>query len=82
MAFYKFIKIKGKEGSRTGYFVPRLYHLAFSWRELKQIGLLFVKERLAGWTIWWVENEDDYIQAVKTLNELKKTRIFDYKVSV
>lgn len=82
MGFYKFIKIKGVEGDRTGYFVPRLYHLAFNWRELKYVGFQFVKERLAGWTIWWVNNEDDYIQAIKTLDELKKTRIFDYKVSM
>ena len=81
MAFYKFIKIKGPDGKRTGYFVPRLYHLAFNRRELKYVGFRFVKERLAGWTIWWVNNEDDYKQAIKTLEELKKTRIFDYKVS-
>lgn len=81
MGFYKFIKIKGVEGNRTGYFVPHLYPLAFSWRELKHVGLQFVKERLAGWTIWWVKNEDDYNQAIKTLDELKKTRVFDYKVS-
>lgn len=82
MAFYKFIKIKGPDDSkRTGYFVPRLYHLAFSLRELKCFGFQFVKERLAGWSIWWVDNEDDYKQAVKTLDELKKTRVFDYKVS-
>lgn len=81
MGFYKFIKIRGPEGAGTGYFVPRLYRLNFSWRELKQIGFVFVKERLKGWTIWWVDNEDDYIKAVKTLNELKKTRIFDFKVS-
>ena len=81
MGFYKFIKIKGVEGDRIGYFVPRLYRLAFSWRELKHVGLLFAKERLAGWTIRWVRNEEDYTQAIKTLNELKKTHIFDYKVS-
>ena len=81
MTFYKFIKIKGPEGARTGYFVPRLYHLAFSWRELKHVGFQFVKERLAGWTIWWVENENDYNRAIKTLDELKKTRIFEYKVT-
>lgn len=81
MAFHKFIKIKGREGARTGYFVPRLYHLAFSWNELKYFGLQFVKERIAGWSIWWVDNEEDYTRAIETLNELKKTRIFDYKVS-
>lgn len=81
MAYYKFIKIKGAESSNTGYFVPRLYQLPFSWRELKLFGLQFVKERLRGWTIWWVSNEEDYIQAVKALYELKRTRIFDFKVS-
>ena len=81
MGFYKFIKIKGAEAARTGYFVPHLYYLAFNWRELKHVGFRFVKERLAGWTIWWVENEDDYNRAIKTLDELKKTRIFEYKVT-
>lgn len=80
MSFYKFIKIKGAEGGRTGYFVPRLYQLVFNWHELKWVGFRFVKERLTGWTIWWVDNEDDYAQAIKTLNELKKTRIFNYEV--
>lgn len=79
MGFYKFIKIKGPEGKHTGYFVPNLYHLAFSRRELKHVGLRFVRERLAGWTIWYVDNKDDYIQAIKTLEELKKTRLFNYK---
>lgn len=81
MGFYKFIKIKGKEGSHTGYFVPRMYHLGFNKNVLKAFGLEYIKERIAGWTIWWVENEDDYINAIKTLNELKKTRLFDFKVS-
>lgn len=82
MTFYKFIKIKDVEGAKTGYFVPRLYQLHFSWFELKIFGLRFVKERMNGWTIWWVANKSDYVQAVKTLNELKKTRIFEYKVSM
>lgn len=81
MGFYKFIKIKGVGGPGTGYFVPNLYRLSFMWIELKMVGLRFVKERLNGWTIWYVSNEEDYIRAIKTLNELKKTRIFDYKVS-
>ena len=82
MSFYKFIKIKGAEAENTGYFVPRMYKLTFHWRELKIFGLQLVKERLSGWTIWWVRNEDDFIQAVNTLNELKKTRIFDYEVNM
>lgn len=81
MCHYRFIKIRGKEGSHTGYFVPRLYKLAFHWRELKHFGFQFVIQRLAGWTIWYVNNEEDYVQAVKKLNELTKTRIFVYKVS-
>ena len=80
MAFYKFIKLEGPENKHTGYFVPRMYHLGFNWKELKGVGFLFVKERLKGHSIWWVDNEDDYQQAIKTLKELKKTRIFDYKV--
>lgn len=81
MSIYKFIAIKGKEGRMTGYYVPRLYGLSFSFRELRQIGLTFAKERIKGWSIWYVTNEEDYIRAIKTLDELKKTRLFDYKVS-
>ena len=82
MSVYRFIKIKGIEGARTGYFVPRMYQLVWSRHVLKAFGLPYVKQRLAGWTIWWVENEEDFTQAIKTLNELKKTRIFNYKVCV
>lgn len=78
---YKFIKIKGREGANTGYFVPNMYQLVWSWTVLKVFGLSYLKERFTGWTIWYVNNESDYIRAIKTLNELKKTRIFDYKVS-
>ena len=81
MTFYKFIKIRGPEGARTGYFVPRLYQLVWGWSVLKVFGFSYVKERLTGWTIWWVNNEDDFVRAIETLNELKKTRIFDYTVS-
>ena len=81
MGFYRFIKIKGEEGKNTGYFVPRLYRLDFNWRELRNFGLSLVKERLNGWTIWWVDNHEEYVQAIERLDELKKTRIFDYKVS-
>ena len=81
MAIYKFIKIRGPEGARTGYFVPRLYQLGWSWNVVKVFGLSYVKERLTGWTIWWVDNEYDYVRAIKRLDELKKTRIFDYKMS-
>ena len=81
MEFYKFIKIKGEGGSRTGYFVPRMYQLVGVRNGLKVFGLQYIKERLTGWTIWWVQNEEDYVQAIRTLNELRKTRIFEYKVS-
>lgn len=81
MGIYRFIKIKGEDGARTGYFVPRIYQLTCNWKVLKTFGFSYIKERLSGWTVWWVENEDDYIRAIKTLNELKKTRLFDYKVS-
>lgn len=80
MGFYKFIKIRGVEGARTGYFVPRLYQLVCCWNVLRAFGLSYVLARLAGWTIWWVDNEDDYLRAVKTLDELKNTRLFDYEV--
>lgn len=82
MEIYRFIKIKGPEGVNTGYFVPRLYQLHFTWHVLKAFGLPYVKERLNGWTIWYVTNHDDYLHAIETLNELKKTRIFDYRVDV
>lgn len=78
---YKFIKIKGPDGANTGYFVPRMYGLHHLPTGLKIFGLQYVKDRLAGWTFWWVDNHDDYDRAIKTLNELKKTRIFTYKVS-
>ena len=81
MTFYKFIKIRGPEGARTGYFVPRLYQLVWSWKIVKLFGFPYVKDRLTGWTIWWVNSEEDYVRAIETLNELKKTRIFDYTVS-
>lgn len=78
---YKFIKIRGMDGNNTGYFVPRLYRLDFSLRELNYFGIQFVKERLNGWSIWYVDNEEDYARAIETLNELKKTRMFEYKVT-
>lgn len=79
---YKFIKIRGIDGKNTGYFVPNLYKLPFlGIIELKCFGFQFIKERLAGWTIWYVVNEDDYDNAIKTLDELRKTRIFEYKVT-
>ena len=82
MPIYKFIKIKGKEGAWTGYFVPHLYQLLPSWNVLRAFGLPYIKERLTGWTVWYVTTEEDFVRAVDTLNELKKTRLFDFKVSV
>ena len=81
MGIYKFIKILGPEGARTGYFVPRMYQLVWSWHTVKTFGFSYVKERLQGYTIWYVTNEEDYVQAIEVLEELKKTRIFDYRVS-
>lgn len=81
MAFHKFIKTKGEGAKTIGYFVPRMYRYDFWWKELKLFGFTFVKERLAGWHIWWVENEKDYADAVKTLKELQKTHLFTYMVS-
>ncbi|WP_294837444.1 hypothetical protein [uncultured Eubacterium sp.] len=77
---YKFIAIKGVEGARTGYLVPRLYQLVWSKDVLKIFGLRYIIFRLKGWTIWWVENEISYLNAISRLEELKKTRLFTYKV--
>lgn len=79
--FYKFIKIKGPDGANTGHFVPNMYRLDFNRYELRNFGLHFIKERLNGWTIWFVQNEADYNRAIETLKELRKTRIFDFMVS-
>lgn len=78
--YHKLIKIRGVEGKTTGYFVPRLYQLFADWHVLKAFGLPYIKDRLNGWTIWWVDNEADFTRAVNALNELKKTRIFDFTV--
>lgn len=81
---YKFIRIKDRPGEgycNTGYFVPRLYQIVGLRIGLKIFGLRYIKYRLDGWTIWRVENEKDYNVAIKTLNELKKTRLFTYEVS-
>lgn len=76
----KFIAIKGAEGAKTGYFVPHLYQLVWSKTTLKYFGLRYVLARLKGWTIWWTGGESNYSNAIKVLNELKKTRIFTYKI--
>lgn len=80
MGIYKFIKIKGADGKNTGYFVPNMYKLYPTKYELKRVGFNFILERIKGWSIWYVCNEEDYRAAVKTLKELKKTRIFDFMV--
>ena len=80
MSYRKFIKTKGVDGANIGYFVPRMFMWQFMWIELRIVGLQFVKDRLCGWTIWWVGSEEDFTTAIKTLNELKKTHTFDYKI--
>ena len=80
MGFYKFIKIKGLDGKRTGYYVPRMYQLDWSRYIVKALGLSYVMDRLKGWTVWWVGNEEDLKNAIETLDELKKTRMFYYEV--
>lgn len=77
---YRFIAIKGAEGAKTGYFVPHLYQLVLTKATLKVFGLRYVMARLNGWTIWWTNNDSDYSNAIKALDELKKTRIFTYKI--
>ena len=79
MSFYKFIKIKGADRKIAGYVAPRVYRLDFSLKELKIVGFRFVKERLSGWTIWWVSNEDDFNRAVKMLNQLKETHDIEFE---
>lgn len=81
---YNFIKIKGLDRINVGYSVPHMYHLTFDWRLWKYFGyklmLRFIKDWLAGWTIWWVGSEEHYVQAVETLKKLGKTNIFEFKV--
>lgn len=81
MGIYKFIAIKGIDGPNTGYFVPNMYRLHPNRYIMRARGLSYIITRLRGWTIWWVANKEDYVHAIKTLDELKKTRIFTYKVS-
>ena len=81
MTFYKFIKTRGLDGADIGYLVPHMYKLVCCRIVLRVFKLSYVKERLAGWTIWWVEDENDYRRAIDTLNELKKIYVFDYRVS-
>lgn len=78
---YKFIRIKGERAKTIGYFVPRLYRIDFHWWTLKRYGFPYLRDRLSGWYIWWVDNEEDLKRAVEGLNELKKTNIFKYEVS-
>jgi hypothetical protein len=80
MTVYKFIRIKGKERTWIGYFVPRMFQLTPSWDVLKTFGLSYINERLNGWAIWYVLSKEDFAKAIDTLDELKKTHIFDYEV--
>lgn len=80
MGFHKIIKTKGESSQNIGFFVPKMFRLDFSLQELKQFGFEFLKERLSGWTIWWVRNEEEYVQAIEALDELKNTYVFTYEV--
>lgn len=81
MALYKFIKTKGEGADTVGYYVPHMYRFDFSFKELKIFGLQFLKERMDGWCIWYVENEDDFAVAIEMLEKYKKTHLFAYKVT-
>lgn len=78
---YKFIRIKGERAKIIGFFVPRLHRLDFDWWTWKRLGFPYLRDRLSGWSIWWVDNEEDLKRAIEGLNELKKTNIFTYEVS-
>ena len=80
MAFYKFIRTKGPDGKNIGYYAPRMYHLP-DGIALKIFTFQYVKDRLAGWTYWWVDNKDEYIRTMEKLDELRKTHAFIYQVS-
>ena len=45
---HKFIKIKGPDSIHTGYFVPRLYYIGWSWSAIKIFGIPYIKDRLSG----------------------------------
>lgn len=78
---HKFIRIKGERAKTIGFYVPRLYHLNFDWWTLRRFGLRYLRDRLSGWHIWWVENEEDLKTALDGLHELQKTNIFKIQVS-
>ena len=80
MEVYRFIAFKGNDSKKLGYRIPRLYPLFFRISELKQVGFWLVKERLKGWTIWFVTNDEDYKVAKEAIKELKKSHKFDFKV--
>ena len=79
----RFIKIKGIDGKNTRYFVPRMYKLSGGIIGLKVglkiFGFQYIKDILTGWTICYTDKKY-FDQAIKTLDELRKTRIFTYKV--
>lgn len=77
---YTFIKMRGPDSANTGYFVHRMYKLTGLRYGLKIFGFSYIKDRLNGWTYWWVNDEADFENAKKALKELRKTRIFEYLV--
>lgn len=77
---HKLLKTKGPDGATIGYFVRGLYRFGWSRVLLKLLGFSYVKDLLTGWTFWWIDNEDDYVRIMTTIDELRKTRKFIYKV--
>ena len=77
---YRFIKIRGQKAKTVGYYAPRLYKLGWSWNIVRCLGINYVLDRLAGWTVCWVTNEYDCKTAINILNDLQKTYSFEYKV--
>ena len=80
MTIYRIIKIKGDYARRIGWWVRNMYRMEFDRFTWDNLGWRYVKERLSGWTIWYVTTEEDYAKAIETLNDLQKTHLFVYEV--
>lgn len=79
MAFHRFIKTKGERANVIGYYAPRLYRLDLGSTALKIFGFSYLKDRLSGWYYWWVDSEENFVNATRALDELMKTNMFTYK---